>query len=179
MFDTYYYNKELEIDGTAESLYKQVMHGYYDDNVEAMEKIVDILETEKMHHEAKAVIANINYVNENDKAEPDEEILHFAIFKKDIEEYKASGQTGYQISLEEVEIRTDETYMTINGSYDRDSDTIELSITSMEYESGTERVNASKYTYDEIKDWDGDNFKSATGELYYYAQEIEDPDIER
>lgn len=183
-----YYDGELGIDGTAIELFKQVRNGYYDTNIPAMKKIADIIATDRVvreidseksldNHLSRYVLANIKLQEEYNKDKSNDLSIAFYKLLMDIEGYKVHPASNlYNIGLEEQESNYtaedgSNVYTAVNGMYDRNDDKVVFSI--MEIHGDSERENAAGWTYDEIKDWNGDDFNRAINEMLFYANEIE------
>ena len=172
--DTRYYNKELDIDGTADELFQQVSLGYFDDNPEAMDKISEFLDGEGKEHQARYVRANIALCEEESYGVySDDHAVAFYAFLAELEMCKSEGcPKDYKVSLQELQDdyeMDDETFsnVTINGSYNHDDDTVIFSVSESNPEYSKD--NAVKFPYDKVKDWTAEDFDKAMNEILYYA----------
>ena len=174
MSDIRYYNKKLDIDGTADQLFYQVSQGYFYNNLDAMDKISEILDGEGKEHRARYVRANIALYKEDCKGPySDDHAIAFYIFLLELEACKSEGcSKDYKVSLSELQDDYEMengtfSNVTINGSYDLDDDTVVFSVSESNPEYSKD--NAVKFPYDKVKDWTAEDFDKAMNEILYYA----------
>ncbi len=180
MSDIRYYNKELDIDGTAKELFLQVSKGYFDDNTEAMNKISEFLDGEGMGHEARYVRANILFCNEERLGQQsDPQALAFYTFLMDLEIFKAENLPDYPVPSLEHEYSDQDIHRSITGLYDKKEDRITCAVVESS-DDGHTRTNSSSFSYDMIKDMIADDFDKTINAMLFYSQEMsgEEMDLE-
>lgn len=176
--DRVYSFPEYQEEGTAKEIFTNVRNGYYDQNIDALKEFKTVFAQELMEHEAAYTEANIRY-SEAVKAD-DKEAVNFFEFIMDIENEKAhaGGFKRGTVSMEEYEDITEGHNLMINASYDAARDMVTISVDEFGND-GLRRSGASEFDYDNIKDMTADEFKTTTGMVLYYAQEIERDEEER
>ena len=156
--ETVYTNEELDIDGTAEQLYKEVRNGYRS-RIEEIDKIADILKKEGQEMKYEFCLYKIEELT----AQPEEGVVNIAGIKMDylLHLMENTGLKYPYFRVEDVEMGDN-----ISGVIEEDTDG-RINIILENHNNNTGTVNS--ISMQEFLNMTQDDFEKIIGEMNFYA----------
>ncbi len=156
MNDTIYCNEDLDINGTASDLYKEVRNGYRTKTKE-IEKIAEICQNEGLALESLYCLFEIEAINTKDA------VCNIAAIKQDyLQDLIDNPKRSYPLFYVDDRELGDNLYLTIEETTDGN-----LAVSIRNYE--TDAINGVRLSKDDFLNLTQDDFEKLTNEMNFYA----------